>query len=204
MQIVDLKESIRKRPFMYLGSGGIEGLLTDFIVDCISRLKTDKLTFTISVLGENDFSISLIPGTELRNILDDFHLADINGAYIHFDILKILSNKFEFDKEIENQFLIKFSFDKSVIADTMVDYQALCEKALQVAILNKQVAIITKDLREKIPSQNYYHLPQGVFYLFNRIVKRSLSAPVFKITFDEMVQDTHYQIGLAYRNDWYP
>ncbi len=71
-------------------------------------------------------------------------------------------------------------------------------------MLNRQCEVITIDKRQKYLTQNYYHFPQGVFYLFDRATTEVLGKPEFKLTFDNEINSNKYQIGLAYRTDWFP
>jgi DNA gyrase/topoisomerase IV subunit B len=141
---------------------------------------------------------------DLKSTLHPFHTDETRDDNFRLKLLKIISDKFELKNVDNNHLLINFSIDRAVICDRFIDYQELCEKAIQIAVLNRQAEIIIKDLRQKVTCQNYYHFPQGVFYLFDRLMKNTLGKPVFKITFDGMIQNNHYQIGIAYRTDWYP
>jgi len=99
---------------------------------------------------------------------------------------------------------LNFSLNKDLIADTNIDYLKLSENLLQVALLNRQAEIIITDKRQKHLNQNYYYFPQGVFYLFDKATTEILGKPEFKLVFDDELNKNKYQIGLAYRSDWYP
>lgn len=201
-QTIDLTACVRKRPFMFIGKDGIVGLFTGIINEHIRFFETDDTTFSISIIDENEFSIGFSSKGGSNASQSGYYEGRIDHDNTLMQVLRILSDTF--DIQPGNDVVINFGFDKSVIPDTMIDYQALCEGALLVAILNRRAEIITKDLRQKTLSQNYYHFPQGILYLFNRALKQAIGKPAFTVFFDDRIGRNHYQIGLAYRSDWYP
>ena len=60
------------------------------------------------------------------------------------------------------------------------------------------------DIRAKYAIQNYFCFSQGVFYIFDRATTEVLGKPEFKLKIDSKINDNSYQIGLAYRTDWFP
>lgn len=201
-QPLSFEESVRKRPFMYIGC--IVGLLEGLLVDCIELCKTDEIIFEIMISGDNDFTLGLTSPHDLNPFIQQF--TNKNKEFSHYfpKVLKIISETFEISKKENSKTEIVFSFDKKIIADTNIDYLMLTEKVVQLALLNRKCEIVTIDKRQKYLTQNYYHFPQGVFYLFDRATTEILGKPEFKLTFDDEINSIQYQIGLAYRIDWYP
>lgn len=198
------EESVRKRPFMYIGNDGVVGLLNGLIIDCIELCKTCEITFELTISSDNDFILGITTQHDSNSFWQSFSSHN-NDFKTHFPrILKIISSKFEINTINQSRSEIHFSFDKEVITLTTVDYLKFSEKALQLSLLNRQCEIITIDKRQKYINQNYFHFPQGIFYLFERATTEALGRPEFKVTFDEKVNDNSYQIGLAYRTDWFP
>jgi DNA gyrase/topoisomerase IV subunit B len=198
------EESVRKRPGMYIGNDGIVGLVTGLLNDCIEFSKTDKIVFEIAIGGDNDFYIGISSDQDLGEFLKLFTIeCEDPNSYLP-RTLRILSDRFEIISSETNKTEVRFSVDKTVITDTSVDYLKLTDAVIQVALLNRQTEIITIDKRQTHLNQNYYHFPQGVFYLFDRATTEVLGRPEFKLTFDGQVSTNKYQIGLAYRTDWYP
>jgi DNA gyrase/topoisomerase IV subunit B len=203
-QTITFGESVRKRPFMYIGNDCVVGLLNGLITDCIELCKTDKITFEITMSGDNDFILGITTQQDLNRFWQSFS-SDNSGFNNYFPkVLKVVSSRFEIKTINQIKSEIHFSFDKEVISNTTIDYLKLSEKVLQLALLNRQSEIITIDQRQKYINQNYYHFPQGVFYLFDRAATEVLGKPEFKLTVDNKVDNNSYQIGLAYRTDWFP
>ncbi|MBL7836025.1 MAG: hypothetical protein JNM67_00780 [Bacteroidetes bacterium] len=203
-QTMTFEESVRKRPFMYIGNDGVVGLLDGLLTDCIQLCKTDEITFEIVISGDNDFTLGLTSRHDTNPFTQQF--TDETKQFTNYfpKVLKVISKTFEIINKGNSKMEITFSFDKKVISNTDFDYLKLTEKVLQIALLNRQCEIITIDKRQKYLTQNYYHFPQGVFYLFDRATTEVLGKPEFKLTFDDKVNSNSYQIGLAYRTDWYP
>ncbi len=201
---LDFSEHVRKRPFMYIGNDGIVGLFEGLLTDCIELCKTDEITFEIAVLGENCFTFGLTSRHDINPFIKQF--SDESKEFSNYfpKVLKVISEIFEVITNENSKTEVAFSFDKTVISNTNIDYLKLTEKVLQFALLNRKCEVITIDKRQKYLTQNYYHFPQGVFYLFDRATSEVLGKPEFKITFDDKINTNRYQIGLAYRTDWYP
>lgn len=204
IQIITFEESVRKRPFMYIGNDGVAGLFEGLLTDCIELCKTDEITFEIVISGDNNFTFGLTSPHDINPFIQQF--TDESKEFKNFfpKILKVVSETFEIITKDNSKTEITFSFDKKVITSTNIDYLKLTGNVLKIALLNRQCEIITIDKRQKYFTQNYYHFPQGIFYLFDRATTEVLGKPEFKITFDDKVNSNKYQIGLAYRTDWYP
>ncbi|HEY8399654.1 MAG TPA: hypothetical protein VIK89_00255 [Cytophagaceae bacterium] len=204
IQPPSFEESVRKRPFMYIGNERIEGLITGLIIDCIELCKTDEITFEIIISDENNFILGIKTEQDLNPFWQSFSINNQDFNYYLSKVLKIISSKFEIKTINKIKFEIHFSLDKEIIPNPTIDYLKLTEKVLQIAFLNRQCEIITIDQRQKFINQNYYHFPQGIFYLFDRVRTEVLGKPEFILTFDNVVNNKFYQIGIAYRTDWFP
>ncbi len=203
IQIMTFEEAVRKRPSMYIGNDGLVGIFEGLLIDCIKLCKTDEITFEIVILEDNNFTFGLTSQHNLNPFVQQFTDESIVFSNYFPKVLKIVSETFAI--KIDNSKTeIAFSIDKKVISNTNIDYLKLSEKVFQTALLNRQCEIITIDKRQKYLTQNYYHFPQGVFYLFDRATTEVLGIPELKLTFDDKVNSNKYQIGLAYRTDWYP
>ncbi len=187
---------------MYIGNEGIIGLFKELLATCIELCNAEEITFEIIILGNNRFIIEISSRDDINPFLQCF--TSRNKELInHFpEILRLVSERFEIINSSKAE--IHFSFDKKIIADTCIDYFKLTENILKFALLNRKCKIITIDKRQEYLNQNYFHFPQGIFYLFDRAITEVLGKPKFKLTFDDKVNSNRYQIGLAYRTDWYP
>jgi DNA gyrase/topoisomerase IV subunit B len=204
IKTMTFEESVRKRPYMYIGNDGLVTLFEGLLTDCIKLYKTDDISFEILISGDNSFSLGLISKHDINPFIQRFTDKDVTSSIYLPQVLKIVTDTFEITTKDNAKTEISFSFDKTIIPNTSLDYLKLISKMLLFAILNRHCEIITIDKRQKHLSQNYFHFPQGVFYLFNNAITEALGNPVFKITFDDKVYDNIYQIGLAFRTDWHP
>jgi len=204
MTFEEFEKSVRKRPGMYIADVSAVGLFNGLIIDCIGLCKTSEITFEIVISGDNDFMLGFASPHDLSLFINQFTDESVDVLYYFSKVLKVLAEKFEIITEGDSATKIAFSLDKKIISKTNVDYLNLCDKMLQLTLLNRQCEIITIDKRQKHLNQNYFHFPQGVFYLFDGATAEVLGKPEFKITFDGKVGSYQLQLGLAYRTDWFP
>jgi DNA gyrase/topoisomerase IV subunit B len=195
------KKAIRERPYMYFGSDGIAGLFAGLLTEVIRICNTGQIVYEIVIIQDNEFSLSFSSSDNQSLILQ--HLSANENEFYVF-LLTATSERFEIIPGDMKKIEIRFSFDKTVIPDPIIDYLKLSEKMAGVALLNRQTAIITIDKRKKYLNQNYYHFPQGIFYLFDKIKNEVLGKPEIEMIFDGEISSNKYQIGLAYRTDWHP
>lgn len=208
IETMTFEEQVRKRTPMYIRNEGVIGLLNGVILDCIELCKTDEITFEISILGDNDFKFVVQSQHNLQPFIEQF-AQDTKESPHYFPnyfpkVLNVLSDRFEIQTENNSKTTIYFSIDKAVLPKTDIDYVKFSESVFQIALLNRQCEIITVDKRRKYLTQNYYHFPQGIFYLFERATTEVLGTPQFMIRFDGKIHSYAFQIGLAYRTDWFP
>ncbi len=201
---ITFEESVRKRPFMYIGNDGVIGLFEGLLINCIELCKTDKITFEIAISADNAFNLGVTSSHDLNPFIQQFTADNKEFSNYFPQVLRVVSETFEIIASENSKTEIAFSFDKKIISNTNIDYLKLTEKVIQIALLNRQCEIITIDKRQKYLTQNYYHFPQGIFYLFERATTEVLGKPEFKLTFEDKINTNRYQIGLAYRADWYP
>ena len=189
---------------MYVGNDGVVGLFQGLLLDCIELCKTDEITFEITLSGDNEFALVLTSSHNLNPFIQKFN--DESEEYSNYfpRALKAISEAFVISVKENLKVEVAFSIDKKVLLDANIDYLKLTAKVLQMALLNRKCEIITIDKRQKYLTQNYYHFPQGIFYLFDCATTEVLGKPELKLTFDDRVNSNAYQIGLAYRTDWYP
>jgi DNA gyrase/topoisomerase IV subunit B len=200
---ITFAESVRMRPYMYIGNDGLIGLFTGLISNCIELCETDEIYFEIVISGNNEFRFDISSKHDISPFLRQLLVEKHETNYYLPSVFKIISEKFEVITT-GRKTKIHFSVDNNVIKDTLVDYTKLSEKMLQLAMLNRNTEIVTKDKTQKYINQNYYHFPEGIFHLSNRAIKEALGKPAFQLSFDNELNGNKYQILLAYRTDWYP
>ncbi|MEO5642746.1 MAG: hypothetical protein ABIQ40_15485 [Bacteroidia bacterium] len=205
------KELVRRRPAMYLGNDGVIGLIRGLILDCINICKTDCILFSFSILEENKYSLELSSEKSLSSYLHCFKEQPDEPRRFHPSILVAISKDLEIvtnnDSKTgkdEIQIILNFGLDKTIPINTTIDFLKLLESGLIIGLLNRQSEILIKDFRHKFLQQNYFHFPQGIFYLFEQAKEKALRKPEFEVTYDGKINENNFQIALCYRGDWYP
>lgn len=204
IQQIEFKEHIRKRPGMYLGGTGSKGiinLLKGLLIDCIEVTESDKYFFQIELKSDYEFSLDI----EVSNDISKFKETINETAFTNFHLkaCEALSSEFSISKNDTSKLLLKFTLDKTVFTES-ADYLELSEVFLQWAYLNRNSEVLLIDNREKYSNQNYFNFPEGIKYLYDRMVKDALGNPEFELSFDGELNGLNYQIFLGYRTDWYP
>ncbi|MCB9197682.1 MAG: hypothetical protein H6600_04430 [Flavobacteriales bacterium] len=204
IQQIEFKEHIRMRPGMYLGDSGSKGivnLLKGLLIDCIETTEADKYFFQIELKSDYKFSLDI----ESSNDLSKFEETINETAFenYHLKACEALSSEFSISKNHTSKLLLKFTLDKTVFTES-VDYLELSEVFLQWSYLNRNSEVLLIDNREKYSNQNYFSFPDGIKYLYDRMVKDALGKPAFELSFDGELNGLKYQIFLGYRTDWYP
>lgn len=198
------EEHLRMRPGMYIGSGnrGVINLLKGLIADCVELTESDNFFFKIILEPEQKFELEI--QTLGKISLFEKSIVDSNNFKNYYlKASKILSTKFCFKSTSSSKALLTFKLDQNILNEAVV-YLELLEGLLQWSYLNRNSEILLIDKREKFLNQNYLHFPEGVKYLYNKMVSDSLGKPEFEIAFDQKLNGIDYQIFLGYRTDWYP
>ncbi|PSG90903.1 DNA topoisomerase subunit B [Aurantibacter aestuarii] len=198
------EEHLKMRPGMYIGTGslGIINLLKGLIADCVELTESENYFFQIRLEPEQKFDL------EIRTLADiskfEKSSTDKNNFKNYFlKASKVLSTEFCFNSVSSTETFLTFKLDQTILNEP-VDYLELSEKILQWCYLNRNSEVLLIDRREKFLNQNYFSFPEGVKYLYNRMVRDSLGKPEFEIAFDQNLNGIDYQIFLGYRTDWYP
>lgn len=198
------EEHLRMRPGMYIGSGsrGIINLLKGLISDCVELTESDNFFFKIILEPEQKFELEIVTLSEI-SLFEKSIVDNNNFKNYYLKASKILSSKFCFKSVSSSKTLLTFKLDQTILSEA-VDYLELLEGMLQWCYLNRNSEILLIDKREKFLNQNYFSFPEGVKYLYSKMVRDSLGKPEFEIAFDQKLNGIDYQIFLGYRTDWYP
>ncbi|WP_107040389.1 DNA topoisomerase subunit B [Brumimicrobium mesophilum] len=205
IQQIEFEEHIRKRTGMYLegvGSKGIINLLKGLISDCLEVTKSNSFFFQIELKPDNEFALVINSSGNIDAFERTVEKLE-NLKNFHLKACKALSTNFTMNPQGKQKLTLNFKLDDSVFIEE-VDYQELSENFLQWTYLNRNSEVLLIDEREKFLNQNYYHFPEGVKYLYDRIAKEALGKPEFEISFDGEIDGFNYQIYLGYRTDWFP
>lgn len=204
---LEFKEHIRKRPAMYLGSSGSKGiinLIKGLILDANNELKTENNFFQFSIHNKNEFQLHIKSVNDVEQCFSK--LKDQSGCFpkYHLQALEALSSRFEVERIDRYQANICWSLDETVFKNTTIDYIHLCEVLAQVAYLNRETEILITDKTKKHLNQTYYSFPEGIKYIYERCKIEALGKPQFELSFDNKIDNIHFQVLLGYRTDWYP
>lgn len=204
MQQIEFKEHVRKRPGMYLGGTGSKGIINLFkglLVDCIKATESDKYFFQIELRSDHNFSLNIEASNDISKFEETINETALEN--FHLNVCEALSSEFSISKINKYELLLKFTLDKTVFTES-VDYLELSEVFIQWACLNRNSEVLLIEKKEKYSNQNYFSFPDGIKYLYDRMVKGALGKPEFELSFDGELNGLRYQIFLGYRTDWYP
>lgn len=204
---LSFKDHIRKRPGMYLGAVGSKGIINlvkGLIIDTNRELENEKNFFHFSILADNKFELKIKSETNLDQ-LTTYSKDELDySKKFHFRILEALSRKYEITKENDLNLKLVWELDESIINNSVVDFVNLSEELGQVAYLNRESEILITDNTKKYQNQSYFTFPEGIIYLYERCKIEALLKPKFEISFDDTIDNNHYQIFVGYRDDWFP
>lgn len=205
IQKLKFEEAVRKRPGMFLGSigdAGVINLIKGLLSDCLYLTKTKHCVFTISIVSDQEFIIRI----DASDNLDRFekNRADSDYTqYIYTKVCELLSDEFDLVRENDTTILIHFKLAKSIFTE-FLDYHEFSNAFMLWTLLNRNTEVSIIDKRSEFLNQNYYHFPEGVKYLYDRLLKKTLVKPQLEILFNDQLNGRDYQICLGYRSDWYP
>ena len=202
--ITTFEASVRKRPVLYIGNKGLVGLFTKLLTDIVTICGTDNLSIELTIATNNKFVLRISTSENIQRLWDYFLVDPASFSNYLPRVLFIVSSHFQISHIDSSTTEIHFTINQEVIPQPAIDYITLIEKTLQFTLLNRHCTITTFDKRHKVTSQNYFHFPQGIFYLFDRAIAEALGKPEFTITIDTTLNGKQYQVALAYRTDWFP
>ncbi|WP_295797278.1 hypothetical protein [Mucilaginibacter sp.] len=215
------EESVRSRPGMYFRSTSSKGIIyaiDQLIKECIELCAAEDFTFNVSINDGNSFSIKINGRTNLSPFLQALTVPIVDYNYLYSRALTVVTTRFELtnDKihilltngqahaenrhEIEGHhtsLVLCFEIDEKIFPDTNVDYLALNQELVLIPIINRKTEIITRDKRTKYLNQNYYHFPNGIFYVFDSILNSLNGKPNLQIKYEGSIEENEYQIAIS-------
>jgi len=205
-EVLSFHDGVRKRPGMYLGGTGGKGIINLFcglIKECILLSNSDRILFSIDILGNGKFSLQIKSDVDFSAIVQHLSNEQWDKEILHLKVLQAVTNELEVLVN-KDELLLNFHLDNAVFNDTSITYLNLVEKLYLVALLNPKTVILIKDITQKYANQNYLSFPDGIFYLYRQTIEDVLGKPKFEIFYEGQVEGNNYQIALAYRTDWFP
>ncbi|MBI3135663.1 MAG: hypothetical protein HYZ14_13385 [Bacteroidetes bacterium] len=218
----------RIRPSMYLGSeknDAIALIFCSIAQIAIEFTGSTDLFVKIVVKKNNLFNLSLESNTTLHEFVPRIFSGKFEKKFYAASMLTPVADKLTIhlgkksfrysfgDKPLTitsrdakhcKRLTMEISFDKAVIEDVDIDYWVLSGKMSDVAILNWGVKILLQDERPEYAQQNFFHFPEGIFYLFEQQKATLFRSLDYEFYFDGKIKNNSYQIALGYRSDWSP
>ena len=201
----DIVESVRKRPAMYLGSNGVNGiskLFCGLIIEFIELTENGNIDVTIE-LNEKSNSIKFKSKESFSPFLNQLNPKSRNIYFFHFYCLKYLSKEFEIVQE-ENLLELKFKLNYELLKVQSHDYYDVLDELKHTAILNRDCSILIKEKNGEYENQNYLKYPNGIKRYYDEVHQKVLGTPKIEIHVDKEFSDFQLQFVFAYRTDWYP
>lgn len=202
---IEFKDNIRKRLGMYLGGSGSKGiinLLKGLISDCIKLTTAEKYVFQIELKSDWEFVLDIKATNDISRFTKTSNETDPFKNF-HLNACKVLCSEFSIVNHNADRVLLKFRLDHTVFTEP-IEYFDLSEVFFEWTYLNRNTETLLIDKRGEFLNQNYFSFPEGVKYVYDRLVKDSLGKPEFEIEFEGVLNGRTYQIFLGYRTDWYP
>lgn len=201
---VSFREAVRARPGMYFGSNsskGIINLLCGLFSESIELTQTEKISIAITVFGQSKFLFEVYPVFN-SSIVQKKITGNPGNKVFYLRLLPEVTTYLNI-KDTHHNFQISFQLDNDVFPNTSIDYDELFAKFSLLAVLNRNAEILLRDETQKHYNQNFFCFPNGVFHLYDIVVRDTLGKPVFEIYYDKEVNGYKYQIAIAYRADWF-
>ncbi len=201
----EFKKHVRLRPAMYVGNEIVIGLVKKLIMDCIRLCNTDMIKFEITLFAGRKFSIRLSSKENLTPFFRSFKTKNVDFKHYSTKVLKAISKDLVIaDCNGGSSNIITFSLDENIVKNVTVDYLQINDEFLQLALLYRDIIIVSIDKRRRFVNRICYHFPEGIIYLFERAVAQVLGKPKIKLIYDGELNSRKYQICLGYRTDWDP
>lgn len=214
----EFRAQVALRPAMYLGnSKDFGGLFRDILSTLIFYSKNDIVTIEVVIVNSKTYTINTNSkfereksGDTIIPLLDFYPLYLLcatsstskvsifeggNSKHLIFENGdNVIGNKGVADQHREG-IEIQFELDENIY-EMLPDYFQLSEVCYELATLDKRTSISVSDSSGAFVNQNYYHFPQGLRYILERI--RIKGHRTFEVVFiDEQVGGNQYQIGIA-------
>jgi len=217
-----LVENIKKRPGMYFGELGGKGavrLIKELILECILLCKSENSLFTVSINTNSSFLIEIDGKANLAPFLQTFDSATVSPDRLTYartvtpvtkrleisnDKIQALFtegqwkfNNYKDDNTPQTRVTITCEIDETIFRYTNIDYLYLNQELILIPIINRQTEVIIRDERTKYLNQSYYSIPEGIYFVFNKIIKSLIGEPRFQIKYEGNMDENEYQIAIA-------
>jgi DNA gyrase subunit B len=212
---LSLREAVRMRPGMYLGSTGFMGksnLIKALIDEYLDTNKGYSTAFEIVFKQDNFIEMSFQTTAPDKDFEASFNESTLAGNTLY--IVNFVSKYFEIKTAKVHQFfeqglfvsekkvqdftknVLTFQLDATIFDDNSFYYDGLLPLLKECAVVNKNVDIIAKDVRKKRESSHFFHYTEGVKEFLQELKsgeEHFLNPPIFY--FQEQMEDIHYEFG---------
>ncbi len=215
--VLNLKESVRKRPGMYVGSldfRGKKNLILSVIDDYLNKNEGYKISIEITLKQDDFIEISFESEGKNSDFEATFRQENVNFSWL--DVANLLSQYFEIKtqksiliferselistKTVDNftKNTLLFKLDNTIFEDISILYEGLFSALKERSILNKKVEILFKDERKRHLTQNYLHYTEGVKSFMQEFELECSSEKKTTFYFEEKIEDISYAFGFFF------
>jgi DNA gyrase/topoisomerase IV subunit B len=203
LQVLTPEEHIRKRPGMYVGSLGYEGITVLLMKYCSSvhhEFGAEEMKITL-----RDEHISIEVNAHVPEAFFEVHRWQ-NAIFedrFYVPPIKILASSFNLKHQGKSKTTLQFIPDPEIWKESQIPLDYLNAQFYEFAICRKKARVTLIDEREAVPQQLYHHYPSGLLAVAKRCYRGN--QPEEDIFYLEgSIGEHRYKIALVLKNGSFP
>lgn len=199
IQVLTAEEHIRKRPGMYVGNLGYEGiafLIEKYCSSVYHEFGGEKMKVTL-----NKSHITVEVDRHVPETFFEVHRWQ-NAIFedrFYVPPIKILASSFELKHQGEKQTSIQFVPDPEIWTESQIPLDYLHARLYEFAICRKRARMTLVDKREAVNQQLYHFYPKGLLAVAERYYRgQGPQEDIFYL--EQSIEKHHYEIAIILRN----